>query len=207
MQTAMSSRMAAPCRLQKPSFGSIAGLRPRPVAPLRLAPVAARAAAGGPPKTVVLPVNGDPYIGMLETPVTSAPVVAGYLSNLPAYRTGVSPLLRGVEIGLAHGLLLPGPFIKLGPLRNVEGVAEISGSLSAAGLVLILTLCLTIYGASAFQQEKSQIGIKTLSGREIQRDPLQSSDGWQKFTAGWLVGGLSGVAWGYILTQILPYYY
>lgn len=113
---------------------------------------------------VVLPVNGDPYIGMLETPVTSAPVVAGYLSNLPAYRTGVSPLLRGVEIGLAHGLLLPGPFIKLGPLRNIDGVAEISGSLSAAGLVLILTLCLTIYGAAAFQQEKSQVGIKTLSG-------------------------------------------
>ena len=59
---------------------------------------------------------------------------------------------------------LGGPFTKLGPLRNVEGVAEISGHLSAAGLVLILTACLTIYGAVAFQQEKSQIGIKTLSG-------------------------------------------
>ena len=31
----------------------------------------------------------------------------------PAARsTGVSPLLRGVEIGLAHGFLLVGPFIK-----------------------------------------------------------------------------------------------
>lgn len=36
------------------------------------------------------------------------------------HSTGVSPLLRGVEIGLAHGFLLVGPFIKLGPLRNVE---------------------------------------------------------------------------------------
>jgi photosystem I subunit 11 len=26
----------------------------------------------------------------------------------------VSPLLRGVEVGLAHGFLLPGPFIKVG---------------------------------------------------------------------------------------------
>lgn len=51
-------------------------------------------------------MNGDPFIGMLETPVTSSPIVAGYLSNLPAYRTQVSPLLRGVEIGLAHGFLL-----------------------------------------------------------------------------------------------------
>ena len=57
---------------------------------------------------VVQPINGDPFIGMLETPVTSAPIVANFLSSLPAYRTGVSPLLRGVEVGLVHGLLLTG---------------------------------------------------------------------------------------------------
>lgn len=62
---------------------------------------------------VVQPVNGDPWVGMLETPVTSAPIVANYLSNLPAYRTGVAPILRGTEIGLAHGFLLAGPFIKV----------------------------------------------------------------------------------------------
>lgn len=65
-------------------------------------------------KQVIQPLNGDPFIGMLETPVTSAPIVANYLSNLPVYRRGVSPLLRGVEIGLAHGFLLCGPFIKVG---------------------------------------------------------------------------------------------
>merc|ERR1712182_26856 len=75
---------------------------------------------------VIQPLNGDPFIGMLETPVTSAPIVANYLSSLPAYRTGVEPLLRGVEVGLAHGFFLPGPFIKLGPLRAVEGTAEIA---------------------------------------------------------------------------------
>ena len=45
-----------------------------------------------------------------QTPVTSAPIVAGFLSNLPAYRIGVSPLLRGVEIGLVHGFLVTGVF-------------------------------------------------------------------------------------------------
>lgn len=64
-------------------------------------------------KQVIQPLNGDPFIGMLETPVTSAPIVANFLSNLPIYRTGVSPLLRGVEIGLAHGFLMAGPFIKV----------------------------------------------------------------------------------------------
>ena len=153
---------------------------------------------------VVKPINGDPFIGMLETPVTSAPVVANFLSNLPAYRTGVSPLTRGVEVGLAHGFFLTGPIIKLGPLRATES-AEIAGCLSGAGLVIILTACLSIYGATAFQTDEV-IGVKTLSGREITRDPVQSSEGWAKFTSGWLVGGLSGVAWSYVLTQILPYY-
>eukprot|EP01025_Chloroclados_australasicus_P051521 TRINITY_DN59_c0_g1_i4.p1 TRINITY_DN59_c0_g1~~TRINITY_DN59_c0_g1_i4.p1 ORF type:complete len:195 (-),score=17.59 TRINITY_DN59_c0_g1_i4:169-753(-) len=155
---------------------------------------------------VIQPINGDPYIGMLETPVTSAPIVAGYLSNLPAYRTGVSPLLRGVEIGLAHGFLVTGPFIKLGPFRSIEGQAEIIGCVAGAGLVLILTACLAMYGTAKFQGESAKLGVKTLSGREIAKDPLQSQEGWSSFTAGWLVGGLSGAAWAYVCTQILPFY-
>jgi photosystem I subunit XI len=69
-------------------------------------------------KQVIQPLNGDPFIGMLETPVTSAPIVANYLSNLPIYRRGVSPLLRGVEIGLAHGFLVCGPFIKVRTVKS-----------------------------------------------------------------------------------------
>jgi photosystem I subunit XI len=122
---------------------------------------------------VIVPLNNDPFIGMLETPVTSSPLVATFLSNLPAYRTGVSPLLRGVEIGLAHGYLVTGPFIKFGPLRNVPEVAEKAGCLASAGVVLILTLALVAYGAVTFQQDAPVIGVKTLSGREIPRDPLQ----------------------------------
>jgi len=154
---------------------------------------------------VIQPVNGDPFVGMLETPVTSAPIVANYLSQLPAYRTGVSPVLRGVEIGLAHGYLLTGPFISLGPLRNVEGVREIAGCMSGAGLVLILALCLSIYGSAQFQSAPP-LGVKTLSGRTVERDPLQSAQGWSDFAAGWTVGGLSGVAWVYIMSQTLPFY-
>lgn len=111
---------------------------------------------------------------------------------MPAYRTGVSPLLRGVEIGLTHGFFITGPFIKLGPLRSTD-VAEVVGSLSGAGLVVILTACLTIYGAVSFQQPEV-VGVKTLTGRSVARDPLQTSEGWAQFSSGWLVGGLSGVA-------------
>jgi photosystem I subunit 11 len=162
-------------------------------------------AASEPKASAIQPINGDPFVGMLETPVTSNPEVVNFLSNLPAYRTGVAPLLRGVEVGLAHGFFLPGPFIKLGPLRNVDGAAEIAGCLSAAGLVLILALALSVYGSAQFQ-ESPKLGVKTLSGRSVQRDPLQSAEGWNDFTAGFTVGALSGVAWAYACTQFLPYY-
>lgn len=174
------------------------------LAPVRPAVRSVVVKASGEKAQVIKPLNGDPFIGMLETPVTSAPIVANFLSNLPAYRTGVSPLTRGVEVGLAHGFFLTGPFIKLGPLRATDS-AEIAGCLSGAGLVIILTACLSIYGATAFQTP-DVVGVKTLSGRDIARDPVQSEEGWAKFTSGWLVGGLSGVAWSYFLTQVLPYY-
>lgn len=65
---------------------------------------------------------------------------------------------------------------QLGPLRNVDGAAEIAGCLSAAGLVLILALALSVYGSAQFQ-ESPKLGVKTLSGRSVQRDPLQSAEG------------------------------
>ncbi|CAD7695915.1 unnamed protein product [Ostreobium quekettii] len=184
-------------------FGKLCGMGP--ARPGRMGTLNVRAAAAE-KKQVIQPMNGDPFIGMLETPVTSAPIVASFLSNLPAYRTGVAPLLRGVEIGLTHGFLLVGPFIKLGPLRNVAGTAETAGCLAGAMLVIILTGCLTIYGQATFQEEEQPLGVKTLSGRDLSPDSLQTADGWNEFTAGFFVGGLSGVAWGYLCTLFLPFY-
>lgn len=66
--------------------------------------------------------------------------------------------------------------VQLGPLRAIEGTAEIAGCMSAAGLVLILAVCLSIYGGAAFQSTP-EVGVKTLSGRSIQRDALQSDKG------------------------------
>lgn len=31
---------------------------------------------------------------------------------------------------------------------------------------------------------------------------MQSDEGWQNFTAGWLVGGLSGVVFSFFLTKV-----
>uniref|UniRef100_A0A2P2IP69 Photosystem I reaction center subunit XI, chloroplastic n=2 Tax=Rhizophora TaxID=40030 RepID=A0A2P2IP69_RHIMU len=157
---------------------------------------------------VIQPINGDPFIGTLETPITSSPLIAWYLSNLPAYRTAVSPLLRGIEVGLAHGFLLVGPFVKAGPLRNTE-YAGAAGSLAAGGLVVILSICLTMYGIAQFNEGDPSIAPSlTLTGRKKEPDQLQTADGWAKFSGGFFFGGICGVIWAYFLLYVLnlPYY-
>ena len=47
----------------------------------------------------IKPYNDDPFVGHLATPITSSAVTRAILQNLPAYRFGLTPLLRGLEIG------------------------------------------------------------------------------------------------------------
>jgi photosystem I subunit 11 len=99
---------------------------------------------------VVQPYNGDPFIGNLETPINSSPIVKAYLNNLPINRRGVSPLLRGLEIGMAHGFFLFGPETLLGPLRETD-VAYVGGLMSAIALILVATIGMSLYGIVSFQ--------------------------------------------------------
>ena len=97
----------------------------------------------------IKPYNDDPFVGNLATPVSTSSFTRSLLGNLPAYRPGISPLFRGLEIGMTHGYFLVGPFYKLGPLRNSD-VALLSGFFSSLGLVIIMSACLAIYGVVSF---------------------------------------------------------
>jgi photosystem I subunit 11 len=133
----------------------------------------------------IKPYNDDPFVGNLSTPVNSSNFTKLFLGNLPAYRPGLSSLLRGLEIGMAHGYFLLGPFYILGPLRNSE-VALLSGFLSVVGLVLILTGGLSIYS----------LVFTDSSGTT---SSLQTSEGWSQFTAGFFVGAIGGAGFAYLL--------
>lgn len=138
----------------------------------------------------IKPYNQDSFVGNLSTPVSTSSFTKTFLSNLPIYRRGLSPLLRGLEVGMAHGYFIIGPFDKLGPLRNTD-VALLSGFLSAVGLIIILTTCLSMYGNVSF-------------GRDNLTDILQTSDGWRQFTAGFLVGAIGGAGFAYLLLVNIP---
>lgn len=133
----------------------------------------------------IKPYNDDPFVGNLATPVSTSSFTRNLLSNLPAYRIGLSPILRGLEIGLTHGYFLVGPFYKLGPLRNSD-VALLSGFFASIGLIFIMTACLAIYGVVSFEESQPS-------------DQLQSAKGWRQFTSGWLVGAVGGSSFAYIL--------
>ena len=138
----------------------------------------------------IKPYNDDPFVGHLATPITSSAVTRTILGNLPAYRPGLTPLLRGLEIGLAHGYFLIGPFTNLGPLRNTD-FALLAGFLSTLGLIIIATLGLTIYGYATFQDNKS-------------KEELQSKTGWDQFKGGFLVGAFGGSGFAYICLLSIP---
>ena len=143
----------------------------------------------------IKPYNDDPFVGHLATPITSSSVTRSILKNLPVYRLGLTPLLRGLEIGLAHGYFLIGPFFKLGPLRNSE-IALLASFVSTIGLILILTFGLTIYGVTVFGQAKTEI-----SGSS---NIFQTKKAWDQFKGGFFVGACSSAGFAFICLSSIP---
>ena len=145
---------------------------------------------------VVSPFQGDPFVGHLSTPITSSNLTKAYLGLLPAYKSGLSPLLRGINIGFVHGYLLLGPFTKLGPLRDSQ-VANFVGFVSTISLIIILTTCLLIYGFVTFSESKE-------NGEKVTIDFL-TAKGWRQFTSGFIVGGFGGAGIGYVLLKFFNF--
>jgi len=135
---------------------------------------------------LIKPYNGDPFTGHLSTPISDSAFTRAFIGNLPAYRKGLSPLLRGLEIGMAHGYFLVGPWTLLGPLRDSEHAA-VGGLISAVALILIATACLSIYGLATFQEDKPS------------SNSLQTSEGWSQFAGGFFVGATGGAFVAYLL--------
>jgi photosystem II CP43 chlorophyll apoprotein len=110
--------------------------------------------------------------------------------NLPIYREGLAPFSRGLEIGMAHGYFLLGPFAKLGPLRNTAAANSV-GLLATIGLLLILSVCLSIYGTVSFARNRQSIGVLPAG--------IGTTEHWSQFTGGFTTGGIGGAIFAYFL--------
>jgi photosystem I subunit XI len=138
---------------------------------------------------LIKPYNGDPFTGHLSTPISDSDFTRAFIGNLPAYRRGLSPILRGLEVGLAHGYFLIGPWVKLGPLRDSE-FAAVGGLISGIAMILIATGCLSAYGLATFSGDEETSG-----------NSLQSAEGWSQFAGGFFIGGSCGVLAAFLLLQ------
>jgi photosystem I subunit XI len=149
-------------------------------------------------REVVSAAGRDPQDGNLETPINSSPLVKWFIGNLPAYRPGLTPFRRGLEVGMAHGYLLFGPFAKLGPLRNAPN-AYLAGLLGTIGLVVILTACLSLYSNS---NPAKPIPSPAAA---IVPDSFNTKEGWNNFGSAFLIGGIGGAVVAYFLTSNLGF--
>jgi photosystem I subunit XI len=145
---------------------------------------------------LIQPFNGDPFTGHLATPISASDFTKAFIGNLPAYRKGLSPLVRGLEIGLAHGYFLVGPEILLGPLRDYPEAANLGGLITALVLVLLGTIGMSAYGLVSFKENSIYP-----SANPMTPEALKTGEGWSQLTAGFFVGGMSGVFAAYFLLE------
>ncbi len=148
-------------------------------------------------REVVFPADGDPQRGNLETPINDSSLSKWFINNLPAYRRGITIQRRGLEIGMAHGYWLIGPFAKLGPLRDTD-VANLAGLLSTLGLIGIATASLALYAHS--NPAKPAVTVTTPNPPA----GLDTEEGWNEFGSNFLIGGIGGAVVAYILLDYLP---
>ncbi len=135
---------------------------------------------------------GDPQVGNLATPLNSSGFSKAFIRNLPAYRKGLSPNRRGLEVGMAHGYFLYGPLALLGPLRASD-VAATAGLLSTIGFVMILTVALSLYAAVTDAKPTATVTTP--------EPPALDREGWSEFASGFLLGACGGAFFAYFLCQ------
>jgi photosystem I subunit 11 len=143
---------------------------------------------------VIKPAD-DPQIGNLATPVNSSGFTKAFINSLPAYRAGLSAQRRGLEVGMAHGYLLFGPFAMGSHFRNSD-YSDFVGLISAIILVLILTICLSLYSSTGVGKP-----IATVTTPNPPAD-LATREGWSEFAGSFLIGGMGGAVFAYILFQV-----
>jgi photosystem I subunit 11 len=133
----------------------------------------------------VVHAGADPFDGNLATPINSSPFTMALINNLPAYRQGLTPMRRGLEVGMAHGYWLIGPFAKFNPLRDTE-VGTLTALFATIGLLVISTLAISLYAGS-----QPPAPTSTITTPNPPMD-FARTEGWNEYGSGFLIGGVGG---------------
>merc|ERR1711920_1092484 len=124
----------------------------------------------------------------IQTPVRDSLFSQQFLANLAFYRAGLKPWQRGLEIGMAHGYFLIGPFVSLGPLRNTPEAATV-GLLCGCAIVGLASCGGLLVGA-------------TLKPTFLDREGDAKAAGWQEMINWHALGGLGGAGFAHALLTV-----
>jgi photosystem I subunit XI len=134
----------------------------------------------------------DPQGSNLATPINNSKLAKTIVNSFSAYRQGLSPLRRGIEVGLAHGYWLIGPFFKFNPLRYTEQ-GSVAALLSTIGLIIISAGSIALYAAT-----NPPLPIATITVPNPP-DAFASIKGWDTYATGFLIGGVGGAVLAYLI--------
>ncbi len=137
----------------------------------------------------ITPAPQEAWLIQMTGQVNPSDFTVLFLRNLPIYRQGISPLFRGLEIGMAHGYFLAGPLTVLNPVKSPEAQTQ-------AGLILtILVIGLITIALSGYQVKNSA------EATENQFYWLKNPEQWDLFRSGFITGGVGGALFVYLLLQ------
>jgi len=133
--------------------------------------------------------GAEPFAGdLVQTPVTDGGFAKQFIDNCAFYRDGLKPWQRGLEIGMAHGYFLIGPFVSLGPLRNTPEAATV-GLVAGCALIGIVSVGALLLGA-------------TIKPTLFDKKGDAPAAGWQEMINWHALGGLGGAGFAHALITV-----
>lgn len=147
---------------------------------------------------IIKPYQGNPFVANLSTPINDSTLAKAFINNLPAYRKGLTPFMRGLEIGMAHGYFLVGPEVVVGPLRETAHGANLSGLITAIFITASACLGISIFALTTFQGNPR--GAYNSYSKDPLR-PLRTREEWNQLNGGIFLGSMGGAVFAYFLLE------
>merc|ERR1712232_119916 len=90
----------------------------------------------------------EPFAGdQVRSLIVDGKFAKDFIKAMAFYRDGLKPWQRGIEIGMAHGYFIIGPFVSLGPLRNTPEAATV-GLLAGVAVILMASIGGLLFGTT-----------------------------------------------------------